>query len=426
MIRRRLCNSVLRFSIALAIFNSAEAAEVVDYQVFIKTVFDTHPKIQEQIASMRAQEAQIESARSARLPSIKIGGQYSTLSKESSELSLSVPIYTFGRITNEIDKEGEKYRLENLELIRVSNEVIETTTKLYLDYILNSKKYQVLERTYKGLAQLLERIKRRRDSGYDSIADVNSAKSRVLQSQARAERQLIAIKNLKNEITVLFGNEISDVYPLPDTYFEIRDLEALTSLVLKQNPSILIAEQEVVIARRELQGVKLNDRPSLDLYASDDLSNPFDDDGSVGVSLNYEWKNLGRAVTAGLNAAQHRVEAKSSALLNVKQEVSISLSTLLNEFASVDEQLEQQNIIVDSLQETKKSFSRQYEAGRKSLMELLNIHNELAEAELLKIDLERQRIEYQVRLYSLGGAIYLAAITENLPSQIELISSRIE
>lgn len=426
MTKRQLKRPLLFIVVALLLAEYAHADIAIDYKTFIAAIYERHPKIQEQAASLRAQEAQIDSARSARLPSIKIGGQYSSRDKESSDLSLSVPVYTFGRISNEIDKEGEKYRLESLRLLDVSNSVIEDATSTYIDYVFQSKKHEVLHRTYKGLALLLERIKRRRDSGYDSMADVNSALSRVLQSEARLQRQSIAIRSLKQEITVLFGEGISEIYPLPQNYFGIEDLDSVAALAPQQNPKILLAEQDVALARRELRSVKLNNRPSIDLYASEDLDNPFSNSSSVGVSLSYEWENLGRAVYADVSTAEHRVGAKLSAVLNAKQEVNITLATVLNEFSAVDTQLAQQASIVASLKKTKKSFSRQYEAGRKSLMELLNIYNELAEAELLALDLERQRIGYQVRLYSLAGAIYLAAITENLPSQLSLLSSGIK
>lgn len=413
----------LVLALSLTVNRPVHAEAAIDYRSYISAVYKNHPRIKEQSASVKAQEFQIDSARATRLPSIKIGSRYTASAEENSNLSFSVPVYTFGRISNAIDKEGEKYRLENLRLLKTSNDVIEENTSTYLDYVFNSKKYAVLNRTYKGLSHLLERIKRRRDSGYDSNADVNSAKSRVLQGEARAQRQAIAVRNIMNEMVVLYGDDISEVYPLPENYFQINDIDSFIPLVLKQNPGILLAEQEVVVAERELLGVKLNNRPSFEFYASDGSSNPFNERSSVGISVDYDWENLGRAVAAGANTAEFELVAKEQALANTQQEVSITLQNLINDFTSLDAQLKQQDNILDSLQETKMSFSRQYEAGRKSLMELLNIYNELAEAELLQLDLERQRIGYQVRFYSLVGAIYLAATTENLPSQLTLLSS---
>ena len=422
MIKFKAIRTTASIAFIFVLIECAQADLAIDYRTFISQVYESHPKILEQTDLLRSQEAQITSVRSTRLPSIKIGGQYNNKSDTSSEVSLSIPVYTFGRISNEIEKEGEKYRLESLRLLDVTNSVMEDMTNKYIEYFFQLKKYEVLYRTYKDLSLLLERIERRRDSGYDSMADVNSAKSRVLQGEARMQRQLISIESLKQEISVLFGKKITDIFPIPQDYFSIEDLDSISNLVPKQNPKILLAEQDLVLARRDLRSIKLNNRPSIDFYASENIDNRASDNSTLGLSFNYDWENLGRTSFADHIAAEHRVHAKQNALGNIQQQVQIDLLTTLNEFIAVDKQLTQQSNILDSLKKTKKSFSRQYEAGRKSLMELLNIYNELAEAELLALDLERQRINYQVRLYSLAGAIYLAAITENLPSQLDLFS----
>ena len=399
------------------------AATTLDYRDFVAEVFDRHPRVLQQVANAKGKESEIAGARARRLPTIKVGGRFTSLNKESSEISMQVPIYTFGRLTNEIELKGEEYRLENLRLLKVQNEVIAEATNLYLNYVYDLKKFGVLDNNYRELNQLLERIKRRRRTGYDSVADVNSAQSRVLQGKARADRLQIALMSLLKEMSILYGQDVSEVLPTPSDMFRLDTPSEITDLVMKQNPDILLAEQQMVIAERNERAVRLNNRPSIDLIGSEDLQNPFEDGGSIGVQMNYELENLGFSVVAGLKSAEYRKEAAAQAMANASQDAAIELSKTLNELGAVSQQIVEQQQIIKALKDTKTSFARQYEAGRKSLMEVLNIYNELAEAEQLLLDHERRQIGYEVKLYTLSGAIYLAALTDSLPDQISLLRS---
>ena len=193
--------------------------------------------------------------------------------------------------------------------------------------------------------------------------------------------------------------------------------------MVEQNPDVLLAEQQLIIAERNERLARLNNRPSFDLVASENLQDPFESSGSFGVQMNYALENLGFSVSANLQSAKYRKEAANHALANASQDVAIEVGTTLNELGAVSQQITEQQTIIQSLMETKASFIRQYEAGRKSLMEVLNIYNELAEAEQLLLDHERRKIGYEVKLYSLSGAIYLAALTDSLPDQISQLRS---
>lgn len=414
---------VLVFTLLLIATAIPVTATTLDYRDFVNEVFNRHPKVLQQVANAKEKESEISSARARRLPTIKVGGRYTSLDKESSEISMQVPIYTFGRISNEIELKGEEYRLENLRLLKVQNEVISEATNLYLSYVYDLKKFGVLDNNYRELNQLLERIKRRLKTGYDSVADVNSAQSRVLQGRARAERLQIGLTSMLREISILYGQDVEEILPTPTDLFRLDNPQEIIDLVMKQNPDVLLAEQQVVIAERNERLIRLNNRPSIDLVASEDLQNAFENSGSIGVQMNYSLENLGFSVSANLRAAKFRKDAANQAMANASQDAAIEVSKTLNELGAVSQQITEQHTIIQAIKDTKSSFARQYEAGRKSLMEVLNIYNELAEAEQLLLDHERRKIEYEVRLYSLSGAIYLAALTDSLPDQVSQLRS---
>lgn len=402
--------------------SSAFASEVVDYSDFIRQVFTVHPEIQQQKAKLDSAEANIASSKAARLPTISIGGSYSNENSESGNARVSLPIYTFGRVTKEIELSGERYRLQELGLLATQNEVVKTASQLYVNYVAESRRLAVFRQNFTELNLLLNRIQRRRGSGYDSDADVNSAKSRVLQSGAKAMNQEILLRAMLGELSVLYGNSISEVVPLPKGIFQLPKGIDIEAIAMNQNPRLLEAEQRINIAEREVIIERLNNRPNFEAFASDDFADPGGDSLDFGVTVQYDWDNLGRAVAAKVGSAEALKRAAVAARDSAKQDVNIRLVKAKTTVDAVERQIQEQDLIVESLTSTKTSFVRQYEAGRKSLMELLNIYNELAEAKSQKIRLETQLYEAQVDIYSLTGSIYLAALKKDLPSQLAIIN----
>ena len=402
--------------------SSAFASEVVDYSDFIRQVFTVHPEIQQQKAKLDSAEANIASSKAARLPTISIGGSYSNEKSESGNARISLPIYTFGRVTKEIELSGERYRLEELGLLATQNEVVKTASQLYVNYVAESRRLAVFRQNFTELNLLLNRIQRRRGSGYDSDADVTSAKSRVLQSGAKAMNQEILLRAMLGELSVLYGNSISEVVPLPTGIFQLPKGIDVEAIAMNQSPRLLEAEQRINIAEREVIIERLNNRPNFEAFASDDLADLGSDSLDFGVTVQYDWDNLGRAVAAKVGSAEALKRAAVAARDSAKQDVNIRLVKAKTTIDAVEKQIQEQDLIVESLTSTKTSFIRQYEAGRKSLMELLNIYNELAEAKSQKIRLETQLYQAQIDIYSLTGSIYLAALKKDLPSQLAIIN----
>ena len=402
--------------------SSAFASEVVDYSDFIRQVFTVHPEIQQQKAKLDSAEANIASSKAARLPTISIGGSYSNEKSESGNARISLPIYTFGRVTKEIELSGERYRLEELGLLATQNEVVKTASQLYVNYVAESRRLAVFRQNFTELNLLLNRIQRRRGSGYDSDADVTSAKSRVLQSGAKAMNQEILLRAMLGELSVLYGNSISEVVPLPTGIFQLPKGIDVEAIAMNQSPRLLEAEQRINIAEREVIIERLNNRPNFEAFASDDLADLGSDSLDFGVTVQYDWDNLGRAVAAKVGSAEALKRAAVAARDSAKQDVNIRLVKAKTTIDAVEKQIREQDLIVESLTSTKTSFIRQYEAGRKSLMELLNIYNELAEAKSQKIRLETQLYQAQIDIYSLTGSIYLAALKKDLPSQLAIIN----
>ena len=407
----------------IVFWKTAVAAESVDYSHFLEGVLRSNPTIKEQESRLRAAESYLKGAKAARLPSISFSSPNSNEFDDSGRVRLSVPVYTFGRLTNQIDIKNEQLRLENLKYLKQKNDVLEEASSKYISYLKESKILGVLSNDRTQLNHLYNRIVRRKKKGYDSDSDVMSALARIQQIDQRIIDQQQKTNSLKGELEILYGDPISEVMPINSEYFFIDSTANYDSIVVTQNLEILISEQEYEIAERQKRAAKLNNRPQIDAFTSQAYGGSVDRPTKLRLSLTYDLKNLGVASFNEIEGAEFNAEASKMNIESSMQRVRIEYQNVSNQIISLTNQLDSQEEIITTLEETKFSFIRQYEAGRKSLMELLNIISELNQAKIAKVTLSNDQIEKKMKKYSMSGALIISAENKTLPSQSEILKS---
>jgi adhesin transport system outer membrane protein len=403
--------------------NAVFASDSIDYSQFLEGVLKTNPSIKEQESRLRAAESYLKGAKAERLPSISVSSPNSNEFDDSGRVRLTVPVYTFGRITNQIELKSEQLRLENLKFLKQKNDVLQEASAKYISFQRESKILGVLLDGRTQLNHLYKRIERRKKKGYDSDTDVMSALSRIQQMDQKIIDQKQKIQSLLNELKILSGISIEEVMPINSDYFMIDANSDYETLVVKQNLEILISEQEYEIAKRQKRAVALNNRPQVDAFTSQAYGGSVDRPTKLRLSLTYDMKNLGFSSWNEVEGAQFSAEASKMNIESTEQRVEIEYQRVDSEIESLNKQLESQDDIIITLDETRLSFIRQYEAGRKSLMELLNIISELNQAKTSLVTLSNEQIENRMKKYAMSGALIISAENKTLPSQSELFKS---
>src|SRR6056300_127103 len=270
--------------------NAVFASDSIDYSQFLEGVLKTNPSIKEQESRLRAAESYLKGAKAERLPSISVSSPNSNEFDDSGRVRLTVPVYTFGRITNQIELKSEQLRLENLKFLKQKNYVLQEASAKYISFQRESKILGVLLDGRTQLNHLYKRIERRKKKGYDSDTDVMSALSRIQQMDQKIIDQKQKIQSLLNELKILSGISIEEVMPINSDYFMIDANSDYETLVVKQNLEILISEQEYEIAKRQKRAVALNNRPQVDAFTSQAYGGSVDRPTKLRLSLTYDMK----------------------------------------------------------------------------------------------------------------------------------------
>lgn len=396
--------------------------DVVDYKRYLQRAVKNHPEIQSQYLEIEKSLAGIKDAKSKRLPSVSIGGGLSDVNKKNSNYGITLPIFTFNKISSQIDLSSENKKLEEYELIEVINRIALEMTVIFQRYKSVTQQLHAYEVAQVQLSKMYTRTKRRADIGFDSQGDVFSIESKQMKNQAAINSLLVELEDIKKEISSYYGSPIEELAPLPENYFEISIDDEFPILLENQNPKLLIANQKITISERQKKVNRANELPTLEAYKNgynrDILNTPNDQ----GFRFSYRLDNLG--VSALANDRKDELEIKSSReeLRRTHLEIQIELDRIDSSLRNTSNRQQEQKNIFNTLISIKESYLRQYEVGLKSINEVLNVDSEIIEARLSLIREKEEEELNKAKLYALIGGFYSAIESDAFPDHLEMIS----
>jgi adhesin transport system outer membrane protein len=228
--------------------------------------------------------------------------------------------------------------------------------------------------------------------------DLLQVESRILQLQAELTTartnkqvavtrltQLSGVGSLRNAQTVF---EEMQTMQFADSYYaQVRDLDlrdiALTS------PGVLLAKGEVEAAKARLQAKRAEKWPNVYVRVDSPLSKPANTSGSNGttafVGIRYT-PGAGFANLADAEAIALRTDGLAQAIETATRDASELMQNDRDELANARLQITALSRSISGSQAVLESYSRQFQAGRKSWLDLLNAARELVQNEFAMSD----------------------------------------
>jgi len=372
--------------------------DVFDFQGVLKLGLERYPTIRQQQALLAAKDFQTTAAEGQRFPSFGVEASSRSDSSNTAALTMRMPIISFGRIDADIDlskaeSEVEKVRIENSE-----NQLVERLSNAYIIYLGLMKKLRVAQVSLRQQKQLLQRIQRRSMNGLNSDSDQRTISSRVTMSISREQDLEIKIEEKRNEFSNLLGIEIRQLQPINQDIFDMLTTANWKEELAQKNIDLRILNLQLEVLRKQQEQVRLSDRPTVNLTASQPFAfgrNTFtsQNDFAVGVEFKYEFNGMGTVKSARLKEYESLKEAKQEELQTATIELTQKISVAWTNISSIEKTLipTQKNLIED-LDTNVESFERQFLSGRKSLLDLLNTQRELTDAKNQLIDYETEQL----------------------------------
>lgn len=391
---------------------SAWAAAPVTFDQVLQAALSSHPLLQGKRSEQAAARADQEGAEWQRYPTPSVEANSVSGGDKGSVLRLDQPLWTGGRITAAIDAAGSR-------LDAAGSAIDETRQDLALRVIaatgeaLRQQERQRHART--SVAEhdkLLAMIRRRVQQEVSPLADQRLAESRRYAAVNEASFNTQALRNALSQLQQLMGpggEKVTEVDPQAYTAAARpeglpTDLSAAGELALAHSPILRRLDFESRAAQADIESKRSAYLPQLSLRL--ETSNGETSDNRAMLVLQAQ-PGAGLSAKSGVDAAVARREAARQTREAAQRDVLQQLAQDWNDWSESRIRAEHAELARATAAEVAESYARQYTAGRKTWLDVLNAVREATQAELSLVDTTSQMRAAALRLKVLTGVLRL-------------------
>ena len=413
-------------AIALAV-NAASAGEPLALQEAMQMALDGHPLLQQRRMLVGAAEDDRKGALWQRYPNLtleassQVGRSPGTTDQQGTTLRVDQPLWTFGRITANIDGATLRRLAAEVAVEEVEQELLGRVVQAFGDVRRLQARLAIAKDSLADQERLYALIQRRVAQEVSPEVDLALAGARLNQARTDVLAVTSALFSSRSTLAQLTGEPserplLAPAWPVQPVLDLIANLEAAQGF----SPALRRLAIESRLAENEAEGRRAAQYPSLvaryERYGGVAAASNFD---RVMVVLNFQ-SGPGLSASAATSAAAKRGEAARDALSAGVREVIERTTQQFTEAAAFVEQAAPTKRYAEATRDVSDSYLRQYTAGRKSWFELMNAQRELAQARYTASDAElgaqTSALKLEILTGRLTGRLVRAAIAAPVES----------
>ena len=415
----RSTKPVYRFLLALIVcFSASLQAETLQQLIYI--AIQNHPEIQVSASLKEASQADIRSARWQYYPTPFISAEAVSTSSddqsflgddEVSRIGIIQPLWTSGFLTSNLQEAKASFSLSEAEFQQTEQSLALSVLSAYTDWYSANLRVQAWSDSVSVHENLSDQVRRRTSGGASSESDSALANARLAVTEAGlyavlAEEQatLAVLSEFTGQAHASVGLALNKAQPL--------DIERSASRLVEQakltNPIVLGAQAEVDLADAEVRRIRAEQGPEINLRLERQHGNLglADSDISNRVFIEFSTRfGAGLSSISNVSAASSRRDAARANVASQERSLDSSITSDLVLKASTEQQLVALSQSRQATLEVYDSFERQFLAGTRSWLDLLNSAREIMQLDLQIADAEAALVLLSWRLSILSEGL---------------------
>jgi outer membrane protein, adhesin transport system len=372
----------------------------------LQATLSQHPAVAGKRAEVAAKGYAVGTARAQRYPTLSAQAGIQDNNTQLGLLRGSQPVWTFGRIDNGIAYAKADLATDQADLLRVQRQLIDQTAVAYAHVLGARQRLQIAGDDVAHLEDLYQRIQRRERGQLASQADVTLARARLSQARTQQARYAGDLTDAQTDLRALTQSPVQADQPVPAVLTQLPDAPALEALAEAQSADMQLKARRVALAQADLARERTADMPTLSLQADRYFDQPaYGHDVRLILVLEGSLEGLGLVASGRRRAAAARVQAAAEDLSSTRNDLEHQVKTLETDRRLQQTLIDTQGQAVAELDDLLASYQRQYEAGSKSWLDLLNILREWTEQRLELAQANNDWLVYTLRLAALTGRL---------------------
>mgnify|MGYP003385528834 CR=1 FL=1 len=390
------------------------AAPTDGLEAALLAVLTHHPAIHGKRAEVQAREFAGDTARSPHFPTVSVqtqnlpaGNSSVDRTREASTVSalrVRQPLWAFDRIDSSIALADADTQVDRANLLRVRRQLLENTAIAYAKVLGAQSKLTIAQKSTHAHRQLLEQISRREINQISSRADVALASNRLTQASATELRFAGELEMAESDLRALTQEPLA-VTPLPvNRYVAPGTVDDLQRIAGDHNADLALKSSQVERSKAVVRQTTAASMPTLYAQADKTYGQARGlDTNRFSFVLEATLDGFGLGWIGRSKSAASQQAAAEQDLVSTRIDVSRTVQRLYST-RKMQESLARS--MVESLREFSRlseSYKRQYEAGTKSWLDVLNIEREFYDQQFQQSQAENDGMIATLQLMALTG-----------------------
>src|SRR5438094_6977749 len=354
-----------------------------------------------------------DAAEWGRFPTVSVdagAGQSSNSIAPTSTVRVEQPLWAGGRIDGQIDSARAQVSAAELAELDTRRRLAEEAAVAYVGWMDAAARVEIARESAAALSDLVKYVRRREAEGLASAADVSIGKARSSSALALVEELSGALDQARAQLEALTVTRIERGIPVSVPAVaerSVADTEAAylanSQLVAQRRSEVESARAQAVVRRAALFP-KLALRFEHLTYQNTGGLAPSSDSRALLV-LQFT-PDAGLASYSGSQAAESRIDAALAQVGADENDARLRARSNRADYLSSRRQVAELEPQVAALDASMASFMRQFEAGRKSWLEILNTQREVVDSRIALSRAQTSRDQAGLRLMVNTGTFW--------------------
>ena len=407
--------------ILIGLFHGWVSAQTLNLGQLIQLAIDSHPSVRAQLSNEKSAQSGIETAEYQRYPTPQLS--YESVKKESADPSyigsdsvatvrITQPIFTGGQFTAQLDKAKANLQLSQASVRETRRQIAFKVVSAYSDWSSAELKAQSIEKSLAIHQKLLQQAKNRIAQGASPQSDLSLVLGRLDATSgelfsAKLQSELAIQKLIELTGTTLSAPQLKANMTGPIQHTQI--LEALLANAQMQSPELQKAKAQALISRASVQEKASALKPDIYLRAERQYGNYFSTDTSantrifIGVTSKF---GPGLSSFTQIDAAKAQEDTSEFEIQSQQRLVRELVMNDVSVIRSLQQRTQAIQGALSASQSVLESFERQFNAGRKTWLDLMTLAKDVAQNEMQLAELRGAELQTSWHLHILTSDNY--------------------
>jgi adhesin transport system outer membrane protein len=410
MIQRKVWQASLVFTALMVGWPGVSAATELRLADALSLSATHHPSVKAKQAEVQAAQADLETAKWSRYPTVSTEATASS-GRSQAALLVQQPLWAGGKIDAQNRLAQAQLTLVEASLQETRTSLMQQTGQQFFEVLRWHQRLDVARKTEDEHRKLLELIQRRVVAEISPLTDQVLASARFQQAVSERIQFGRSLQTAQLALQQLVGEPYKGLkaparlaLPKQEEGVAIEASKTHSAELLRWRTQQDVAQAQIDMAQAGLYPtLALAHRQNLGSQDNTALPN------RTYLSLQFS-PGPGLSARSAAAAARSRLENSLQNTVVFERQLEQQVRTALAELEALGQQVEPARLLVTATEDVVASYLRQYQIGKKNWLDVLNALRESAQAHYSALDVSSSTQSLQLRLMLLTGPMNAQAL----------------